>query len=298
MTTVAEQAELIKRRLLATARGRYNFLAVDAGADDEGFTFEDELIGVSAGNLLGLGDEICYVRTVSVAARTVTVRRGWMGTVASVHPVQTAVEVAPRFPSADIVDTMAEELLAWAPQLFVPRVVDLPTEGGTRSYDSGAGTQEVLFGLDLVWPQTRWSGAVMASHSRPAYRLLRNQDPAVYPSTVAVEFDLDPGPGQARFTFGTGFNVDLATWGPATDLTALGVAPDQHDVLRYGVMWRLMSSREVGRADLHSFGESRKAEEVPAGAQLNITRTLVQLHDKCLATAANSLRDRYPYRRG
>ena len=299
MTTVAEQGELIKRRLIATARGRYNFLA-EAGSDtDESFVFEDELLGVQAGNLIGIGDEICYVRTVGVPGRTVSVRRGWMGTIPMAYDVATPVEMSPRFPSADIVDTMAEELLAWSPQLFVPRSTVIPTSSGVRSYDSGAGTDELLFGLDLTWPQTRWSGTgATESHSRPNFRLLRDQDPAAYPSGVAVEFDLDPGPGEARFVYGTSYPVDLATWAPATDLTALGVTPDQLDVLRYGVMWRLMSSREIGRADMHSFGESRKAEDVPAGSQLNITRTLLQLHDKCLAGAANALRDRYPYRRG
>jgi hypothetical protein len=300
MTTVAEQAELIKRRLLATARGRYNFLATPVAPTDTSFAFEDDLAGIVVGNLIGVEDEICYVRAVAGPNRILTVQRGWLGTTAVAHGAEVAVELAPRFPSADIVDTMAEEILSWSPQLFVAQAVDIPVTYGTKTYDAGTNGTEVLSGLDLTHLTTRYSGLTSdGSRARPAYRLLRNQDPALYPSTIALELEDDPAyVGPMRFVYGTEYLVDLVAWGPATDLSALGVLNDQLDVLRYGVMWRMMSSREIGRADLHSFGESRKAEEVPAGLQLNVTKTLLTLHDRCMADAGNSLRDRYPYRRG
>jgi hypothetical protein len=292
--TVAAHAELIRRRVLATARGVYNFLSLPLAAGDTQVVLDDDILNVTKGNLLGIDDELVYVRHTDGAARTATVARGWQGTAAVPHGAGVPVEMSPRFPYADIVDTMAEEIGSWTPELFRVGSVEIPMAWGTKAYDVPTD-DVVLFGLQLDFAP---SNVRLDGETRhPRYKVLRRRTD--YPHGHAVELEIDPGPVTATFQYATEYTLDLAGFGPATDLEAeVGLLPNQFDVLTYGTMWRLMSSREIGRADLHGFGESRKAEDVPAGIQMNIAKLLEDTRRKTMADAGLYLRSLYPFRNG
>jgi hypothetical protein len=297
--TVAEHVELVRRRVLATARGVYNFLTVPLTATGTTVTLDDDILNITRGNLLGIGDELVYVRRTDPGTRAVTVARGWQGTTAVVHNPGDPVEMSPRFPVADIVDTMAEEIGSWAPDLFRVATVTIPMAWGTYAYDIPTD-DVVLFGLALDFEPDRPGLPHLTGSTRhPRYKFLRNRDPVQYPHGTAIELEQDPGAVTATFTYATDYTVNLATFGLATDLAVdVGVGDDQLPVLTYGTMWRLMSSREIGRADMHGYGESRKSEDVPAGLQMNITKLLEDTRRKTMADASLSLRSLYPYRNG
>lgn len=296
MTTVAEHAERIRVRLYATSRGRYNKLASSISASGPTIHFADAVDSITTGWMLGCEQELMLVRSVDKSSKTVTVIRGFMGTEPVRHTPTHLVEIAPKFPYSDIVDTMKEEIDSWPPKLWRPVTVSISTSCGNRTYDV-TGSRRILFGLDAELALTNPWPDRNPAQSRVAFRLLRRQPRETYPSANAVQLNRDPSNGTLRFTYAGDF--DLACFEAGTDLEKeVGIESYMLDVLTYGVMWRLMSGREVGRADMHAAGETRKAEDIPAGLQTQLTTALLKVRDIRIANAANRLRSDWPYQVG
>jgi hypothetical protein len=63
------------------------------------------------------------------------------------------------------------------------------------------------------------------------------------------------------------------------------------DILEFGVMSRMLSSREVKRNFIESQGDTRRSDEVPAGAMSSSFTNILRLRrDRIIAEAAKLAR--------
>jgi hypothetical protein len=292
VTTVAQHAEMIRRRLFGGSLGRYNPLAA-AITDTVGttLTVTDSTTGIVQGTRIDVDSEIMLVRSVDQASKVVTVIRGFLGSTPAVHANGALVEIAPRFPLADIIDTMREEVETWKPHLFTVETASFGSSSFNRGYDL-VGAVAPLFVLEVSGGDA-WN----RSQSYLAAEIIRDSDVASFPSGVAIQFKQAPASGvPLRVSWAEPIVTD--NWAGTTDLETIGIQRSWFDILTYGVIGRMMIGKEIGRTDLHASGETRRAEEVPPGYNAKTADEFMHLRDMRLAHEALLLRGRYPYRVG
>lgn len=292
-TLVSSQAEIIRRRLQPGGLSRYNFCSGAVTATATSVTLTDDVTGVVAGSTLGIDSELLLVRP-TVAGMVVPVYRGFRGTTAATHASGALVEVAPRFPLADIVDTMREEVDSWGQEVFSVVTAAITPSTALRAYNLPNAVNP-WFVLEVV-QENAGQGTGENSRTPLPFVLLREQDTTDFPSGVAVQLKTAPGSTDAlRVTWAEPFDTD--NWATTTDLEDdVGLTRGLLSVVTYGTMWRLMSGREVPRTDLHASGETRRAEENPPGFSAKTAGELLRLRDRVLAAESVKLRSRYSYR--
>lgn len=272
-----------------------NFLSGTVTASTSPITLADDITGIVPGSTLAIDSELMLVRPTPVpASKTVPVYRGFRGTTAAAHTDGAIVEVAPRFPLADIVDTMREEVDSWGQEVFAVTTAQLTISTALRAFNL-TNAVNPWFVLE-VYQENPGQGSSENARSALPFILLRDQDPADFPSGVAIQLKESPrSTDPLRVTWAEPF--DTETWSLTADLEDdIGLTRGLLPVVTYGTMWRLMSGREVPRTDLHASGETRRAEEVPPGYPARTAMELRGLRDRVLAAEANKLRSRYPWR--
>lgn len=299
MTTVADQAQRIRRRLYSGPSGRYDLLSGAINSSVTSLTLTDSANGVTLGTRLACGNELMLVRSVS--SKTCTVMRGFFGTTAAAHADGDLIEVAPRFFYGDIVDTMQEEVRGWDNRVFRVEQRQIDSSFSSRSYDL-VGAIDPLFLLSVTSATgSRWTEPIVTDNARthsPAI-LLGGQDVATFPSGWCVQLEDFPTNLTTPLIVEWAEPFITDDWTDTTDLEDdVGLVPSMFDILLYGTMARVMSGKEVGRTDLRASGEDRRAEEVPPGYLAKTAGELFQMRDRRLAVEANKLRGRYPYRMG
>lgn len=296
MTTVAEHADTIRRRLFAGSIGQYNFLAGDIDATDTTITLAESITGVVPGVKLAVGSELFMVRpTPDPGAKTVPVSRGFFGTAKAAHTAGDLVEVAPRFPLADITDAMREEIQSWGEPLFqVAGPLAFNSASDLRAYDL-TGAYNPYFLLEVVQENSTLTAAEN-SRSYVDAELIRDMDRTDFPSGFAVQFRRRPAVGvPIRVTWAEPLDVD--DWRDSTDLEDdVGLRSSWLDIVTFGVMWRLLTAKEVGRTDLHASGETRKGQEIPPGYLSSAADRYAKYRDRRIADEALELRGAYPFR--
>lgn len=278
--TVATEIEKVRRRLLGARKSEVNYLMADVAIGATTITLEDTTVGtgLTRGVYLGVGLELMLVR--SVAGQVATVRRGYLGTTAAAHLAGATVEIAPRFPRADILDSLKDEIISWGPDLFyVPAPLAVTGSTSVRGYNLNLGT----FYDVLQVRRSPSTGDTSGSWPKvnTAWHVDRSADTASFPSGVALHLGAYVC-SNLKVVYSKPFVV--STFTEATDLVATCKLDESYlDILRYGAMWRLMSGTEATRTDTFAQGEPRSAEEVPPGHRINTASGFKKLRDQRMA---------------
>ena len=297
-TTVAQQAEVIRRRLFAGSLGRYDILNGAINNSVTQLVVTDGNTGYVPGLKISVDTEIMLVRSYNASTKTVTVLRGFLGTTPAAHSDQALIEIAPRFPLADITDTMREEIESWAPELFTTKTYPFNLVTDLRAYDL-VGSTHPLFVLEAVQTNSVTT-STENSRSYLSVELLRDVATTDFASGNAVQFKRRPPTTQPVFVTWAE-KIDTTNWATTLDLTAaaptgLGLDQGWLDIVTYGTLWRLVSGKEIGRTDLQASGDTRRAEEVPPLYTARTAAQFQQIRDSRFANEVMELRARYPYR--
>lgn len=295
--TVATVIEKVRRQLLAGHRTELNFLSGAMVTADTTITVSDATGGITRAGVVGIEDELLYVRSLS--GQVATVVRGHLGTTAASHASGTTVEVNPRFVRGDILDRMKEEVLSWPRELFqVPASASLSVSStATRGYDLNIGDFYDILDVrrspadttSAVWPRVR------------SYEVVRNLPTANFASGTALFLKEYPRIGSATVastilvTYAKAFTT--STFAESTDLTGTcGLEESMLDLLQYGTAWRMMAAREVSRTDQSSQVEPRIKDEVPPMHAANTATALKRLRDVRMGEEIDKLRRRWGFR--
>lgn len=290
MTTAGNLVDRVVQQLLAGTVEERNKIASSVNSSATSIPVTYSLGSLAEQTVFEIESEMLYVWDVDTANKTLTVERGFGGTTAASHSSGTVLTVNPKFPRWQVLNALNDELADLSSPmngLFQMKSVDVSYNGSDRMVDLASVTSMI----DLY--DVRWR---FESDDYPVVRnvrLARNLPTTDFSSGFALIFDQGIQSGTVRVWYKdkyTPFTTEAST------VASTGATDELVDLLVLGAQIRLLAGREVKRNFIESQGDTRRAEEVPAGAMnASVTNLLRLRRDRINAEAARLVRQ-YPLR--
>jgi hypothetical protein len=254
VTLTSELIDQTRHLLHADTRPERNQLNDIVTSNDTSFTLRYPLKNARTGAGLAVGLEEMHVWQES--GQSVTVKRGDNGSPAQDHDAGEDVWVNPRYSGWRIFNAINDELRGLSTVLWRPVTVDL------------AYQQFGEYALDA----TDILGIVSVAEDPPSPEVPRNVPWRFHRDLNVLRIDSAVHPASTlRVIYKTGFDTLTALTDNVEDETGLWV--EAHDILPVGAAVRCVLGAEVARNYLDQ-GDTRRAEEVPAGARTQMVRNL------------------------
>lgn len=289
MSTAGALLNRVTRQLLSGTVEERNKLASSINDSVTSLTTTYELGALRGGTVLEVDSELLYVWEATSGTKTLVVERGYMGTTPASHSSGAVITINPRFPKQTLLDALnqdIDDLSSPANGLFQVVVTNVTYNGSDRQVDITGATNV----LDLIDVRLRYlADDYPVIHGA---RLQRDLPTSDFPSGYAIVFDEDTMAGTLRVRYKTPF-VRAASL--SSDVQTVCKVPiEMEDILELGVMIRVVGPREIRRNFTEAQGDTRRAEEVPAGAIMGSMANIMRLRrDRVLAEKAKLARQ-YP----
>ena len=289
MSTVAQIINRTQRQLLSGVVEERNKLASALTAVSTSVVLTYELGGIRSGTVIEIDSEQIYVWATVESTKTLTVERAFNGTTASAHVVNSIITANPRFPRNNIIEAINDELSDLSSPmngLFRVKNLDINYNPSYRQVNLPA-INDVI---DLLEVRYRYIASDYKTVN--SIKLLRDMPTKDFGSSMALQIDSVIPASEIRITYKAPFTrVTTET----DDLqTISGYPVSAEDILVIGAEIRLVAPREVKRNFTESQGDTRRSEEVGAGAVGgSITNLLRMRRDRITAEAAKLARQ-YP----
>lgn len=288
MTTAAQILDRAARQMLSGTVEERNKLSLGIDASATSLTTSYDLKGLRDGVVLEIGTEQMYVWSSNAATKTLVVERGFNGTTAAAHSTDAIITLKPRFPKQQMLDSLnaeIDDLSSPANGLFRVVATDLTYNGSDRQINLTGATNVI----DLIEVRLRY-----LADDYPIIRnvrLQRNLPTSDFASGIAIVLDDDIMAGTLRVTYKAPFvRVSALT----DDVTTIGFVPSTcDDILELGVILRMMNGREIKRNFIESQGDTRRSDEVPAGATRDSISNLARLRRERIVAEAARLQRQY-----
>lgn len=290
MATVSELIEEVRRLIFTGQREERNKLTAAITSSATTLDAIYPVKGIQRGAKLSIDLEDLYVW--DVASQTATVDRGQYGSTAAAHVINSLIHVNPKFSNWEIFNALNDEIVAMSnPSSGLYRVktteltYDAAVSGYTFSPVDLLSVLEVRYqthGPSLEYPiSTNWEFSPSLSDE--------------FANGAAI-FIRDAAPGRTVLVKGAYSFIPLTA-----DMTAnhssTFIPSNMLDILTIGAAWRLTAPREVKRNFDEVQGDTRRAQEVPPGANLGASRELGRLRQARISEEAARLKQLYPTRK-
>jgi hypothetical protein len=248
----------------------------------------DDASAISRG-LAEIGDELIYVKSVNTTAGTITVipgGRGWRGTTATSHGVNTVLKNNPTFPRAQIRRALNDTIRG-----IDLRAIDsheFEFDGTQYAYALPTNFQDVT-GVAWDAPDTTEIWPLIKR-----FRLDRNFRVSGDSSTMRTAIVLleSPMPGRTVRVQYAKFPTALSSDGDDF-VSVTGLPASAEDVIRLGAMWRLVSTIDPGKVVAMTPSADLVDSPVPSGESTTVARYLYQLFTVRLAEERAKQQDNY-----
>ena len=286
MSTAGALLDRVQRQLLSGTVEERNKLQTSVDADDTDLIATYDLNGLRAGTVFEIDSELCYIWSVVPGTKTMTVERGYAGTTAASHTAGAIITLNPRFPKAQMLDSLnqdIDDLSSPVNGLFRVVATTISYNGSDRQINLTGATNVI----DLIDVRVRY-----LSDDYPVIRgtrLQRDLPTSDFASGFAIVFDEDCVAGDLRVRYKAPFTRASST---ASDIQTTCFIPlSMEDILEMGVMARMMQTREIKRNFIESQGDTRRSDEVPPGAvRDSVTNILRMRRDRIIAEKAKLAR--------
>lgn len=289
MTTAATVIDRTLRQLLSGTIEVRNKLASSVDSSTTSVVVTYALESLRAGQVCEIDAELMYIWAADTATKTLTVQRGFNGTTAASHSSGAIVTANPRFPRAQILESLNDELRDLSSPmhgLFQVKSLNI-TYNGTDSMINLTGATDVI---DLLNVSVRY-----LTDDYPVARrvkLVRDLPTDDFASGFAIRFDQNVYPGRLRVVYKAPYS---AAANESVDINSTcGVQESVTDIVVIGTQLRLMAPREIKRNFTESQGDTRRAEEVQSGAITGSISNLRQLRRDRITAEAARLARAYP----
>ena len=289
MTTTATVIDRTLRQLLSGTVEARNKLASTINSSATSVTATYALESLRAGQVFEIDSEMFYIWESDVSTKTLTVQRGYAGTTAAAHTSGAIITASPRFPRAQVLEAINDELMDLSSPmhgLFQVKTLDYTYNGTDRMVNLTGVTSMI----DLIGVSVRY-----LNDDYPVARkvkLVRDLPTDDFASGFAIKFDQNVYPGRLRIVYKAAYG---GTTSESTDInTTCGVQESITDIVTIGTQIRLMSPREIKRNFTESQGDTRRAEEVGAGAVTASISNMKQLRKDRITAEAARLARAYP----
>lgn len=241
-----------------------------------------------------IDDELLWIDSYDRVSNTATVApygRGYNGTTAAVHTVNSRVTVAPTFPKAVVKKAINDTIDAVFPQLFATGVHVFNFNSAKTTYSLPAEAETILY---VSWQPTG---------STEEWMPLRNwrQDPLANTTafasgnSISVYDNIQSGRKiQVHYTKKP--STLSASAGSAVFETVTGLPSSCKDVILYGASYRLASFIDPGRLNYSSAEADNADTKIQYGSGASTARFMLGLYQQRLNEEAGKLRDVYPTR--
>lgn len=290
MTTAGNLIDRIIQPLLAGTVEERNKFASSVGVSDTTLTVTYDLGTLAGSTVFECEQELFYVWDSNPSGKTVTVERGYGGTTAASHSSGTSITVNPKFPRKQALDALNSELADLSSPmngLFQMKTLDVNYNGSDRMINLTSVTSMI----DLYDVRLRY-----LADDYPVIhhvRLLRDMPTGDFASGFALALDQQVRSGALRILYKAPYSLFTTE---ASTVTSTGASAELEDLLVLGAQIRLLAGREVKRNFIESQGDTRRSDEVPAGAMTaSVTNLMRMRRDRIQAEAARLTRQ-YPLR--
>jgi hypothetical protein len=289
MSTAGALLDRVSRQLLSGTIEERNKLASSVDSDDTSFVMSYELAGLRAGTVFEVDSELIYVWEATSGNKTLTVERGYGGTTAASHTAGAIVVLNPRFPKAQMLEALnqdIDDLSSPLNGLFRVVSANVDYNGADRQINLTSATSII----DLLDVRLRYLATDYPVIRK--VRLQRDLPTSDFASGFALVFDESVMAGTLRVRYKAPF-VRVSTISDSLQSVA-NLPVTMEDILEMGVMSRMLSTREVKRNFIESQGDTRRSDEVPPGAMRDSFSNILRLRrDRIIAEAAKLARQ-YP----
>ena len=290
MTTAGQLIDRVNSELLAGTVEERNKLASSVNASDTSFTFTYDLGPLRENTVFQVGTELLYVWEVNSTAKTATVERGHAGSTPISHSANAIVTYNPRFPRHMVLNQLNAELGDLSSPmngLFQIKTLDVSYNGSDRMVNL-TGVTDMIDLYDVRYRYLNDDYPIVRN-----VRLLRDMPLTDFASGFVLAFDSPVRAGSVRVLYKAAYDLFTAESDTVADA---GGTSTLDDLLSLGAQIRVMAGREVKRNFTESQGDTRRAEEVPAGAVGGSILNLQRLRRDRIQAEAARLNRQYPIR--
>jgi hypothetical protein len=289
MTTTAVVIDRTLRQLLSGTVEARNKLTTTLTSVSTSVVVDYPLEGLRAGQVCEIDSELMYIWASDVPTKTLTVQRGFNNSTAAAHTAGAVITVNPRFPRAQVLEAVNDELSDLSSPmhgLFQVKTLNIDYNGS----DPMINLTGVTSIIDLLTVSVRYMTDDYPIARK--IRLVRDMPTDDFASGFALRFDQAVFPGRLRVVYKAPYT---ATAAEATDINSTcGVQETATDIVALGAQIRLMSPREIKRNFTESQGDTRRSDEVATGAIANSTANLIRLRRDRITAEAARLARAYP----
>jgi len=289
MTTTAVVIDRTLRQLLSGTVEARNKLTTTLTSVSTSVVVDYPLEGLRSGQVCEIDSELMYIWASDVPTKTLTVQRGFNNSTAAAHTAGAVITVNPRFPRAQVLEAVNDELSDLSSPmhgLFQVKTLNIDYNGS----DAMINLTGVTSIIDLLTVSVRYMTDDYPIARK--IRLVRDMPTDDFASGFALRFDQAVFPGRLRVVYKAPYT---ATAAEATDINSVcGVQETATDIVALGAQIRLMSPREIKRNFTESQGDTRRSEEVATGAIANSTANLIRLRRDRITAEAARLARAYP----
>jgi hypothetical protein len=242
--------------------------------------------------VIEIDEELLWVDSFDRVANTATVApfgRGYLGTTAATHVIDSKVTISPTFPRFNIKRAINDTIRALGANIFAVKSTTFTFTSSVSTYAfNNLNIKNILsvtwqdIGPSKEWvPLRRWdfdSLASTAAFGSGAQTITLGEAP-VSGRTVKVVYATDPEP----FTS----NSDVYT-------TVTGLPESTRDVVILGAAYRLLSFLDPARASQVSPQADETDSKRPYGASQTATKQLYALYTQRLDEETKSQQQNYP----
>ena len=289
MSTVAQILTRTQRQLMSGTIEARNKLSASVTATGTSVSLTYDLNSVREGAVIQVDSELMYVWEVGAGTKSATVERGFNGTTAVSHASAAVVIVNPKFPRAQLLEALNDELVdLCSPMngLFDVKTLDFNYNSSKRQTNIPVSGDII----DLVEVRYRYIASDYKQVNN--VKLLRNLPTKDFGSGYGLQIDSLIPSSTVRVTYKTPFSrIGLES----DDLQSIAGFPvEAEDILVMGIQIRAVAPREIKRNFTESQGETRRAEEVPVGAVGGSITNLLRLRRDRITAEAARLNRQYP----
>ncbi len=286
MTTTREAIDRIRREFLGSRTEEINKLAADPATGDS-ISLAYEMKGITTGARLSCGLEDMYVWSADPTAKTATVQRGFESSPTTAHDIGSVVRVSPRVSDHEILVALNNHIRG----LYGEGIFRTGTS--EQQFTPTHSTYELPEGALDVWRvHTRDPAEPDGWLRLYGWIFDRDQNLTDFPSGLTMTFTREVPP--SGFNFRVIYKAELGTLSALDQVIEIVVGTPAIDLLVLGAGMRLTRSRETARNISDAQGSTRRANEVPPGAELGANRALQQAYQQELFRERARLVRLYP----
>jgi len=289
MATVSTVIDRTVRQLLSGTVEERNKLSASISATATSLTVQYDLKGIREGAVIQIDSELMYVWETTAGAKSAIVERAWNGTTAVAHSANSIVVVDPKFPRNQILEAINAELDDLSSPmngLFQVKSLELNYNGSWAMVNIPT-TDKII---DLVSVSLRYLATDYPIIRK--IRLIRDLPTDDFNSGYAVRLDEQVRAGRMHIVYKTPFTNVTSETQNIQNVT--GLPSSCEDILITGAQIRLVAPREVKRNFTESQGDTRRAEEVGAGAIAGSITNLQRMRRDRITAEAAKLARQYP----